>query len=283
MVKEFNECTIQSDKQVNTIIDSKEHVDVRNWLRNDSAEQVDVINDSKKLIVDGSDPKSDPSVATTTTNRISATDTTNGTSTRKLIPLFINPDIQAVVRPITPLITVEVKVAQKSLRLCQTSILQANVKDGARLFWTTDNVIGTKRDCATPRDASFSKTRSRASFGSPTFVATSIYPTRIGNKDIFSPRNSSTARRGRNAEPFNASINGFPAVNEHSTSYVSGISGVETVSTEVADVNLRERMNFASNSVFGETPKFVDLGLLPAHTADKLKSSSTLPDLEGCY
>ena len=31
-------------------------------------------------------------------------------------------------------------------------------------------------------------------------------------------------------------------------------------------------MNFASNSVFGETPNFVDLGLLPAHTADKLKS-----------
>ena len=31
-------------------------------------------------------------------------------------------------------------------------------------------------------------------------------------------------------------------------------------------------MNFASNSVLGETPKFVDLGLLPAHTTDKLKS-----------
>ena len=27
MVKEFNECTIQSEKQVDTIIDSKEHVD----------------------------------------------------------------------------------------------------------------------------------------------------------------------------------------------------------------------------------------------------------------
>ena len=50
MVKEFNECAIQSDEQVDTIIDSKEHVDVRNWLRNDSAEQVDVINDSKKWL-----------------------------------------------------------------------------------------------------------------------------------------------------------------------------------------------------------------------------------------
>ena len=84
MVNDFNEFTIQSDKQVNTIIYSKEHVDARNWLRNDSAKQVDVINDSERLVVDGSDPKSDPSVATHTTNRISATDTTNRISTQKL-------------------------------------------------------------------------------------------------------------------------------------------------------------------------------------------------------
>ena len=31
IIKEFNECTIQLDRQVNTIIDSKEHVDARNW------------------------------------------------------------------------------------------------------------------------------------------------------------------------------------------------------------------------------------------------------------
>ena len=31
-------------------------------------------------------------------------------------------------------------------------------------------------------------------------------------------------------------------------------------------------MNFASNSVFIVTPKFVDLGLSPSHTADKIKS-----------
>ena len=31
-------------------------------------------------------------------------------------------------------------------------------------------------------------------------------------------------------------------------------------------------MNFASNAVFGKNAKFVDLGVLPVHTADKLKS-----------
>ena len=82
MVENFKGFTIQSDEQVDTKIDSKEHIDARNWLINDSAEQVDVTNDSEKLIVDGSDPKSDPSVATHTTNRILATDTTNGISTQ---------------------------------------------------------------------------------------------------------------------------------------------------------------------------------------------------------
>ena len=96
MVENFKECSIQSDEHVDEIINSKEHVDARNWLRNDSAEQVDVIHESEKLVVDGRNSKSDPRVATHTTNGTSATNTTNGLSTRKLYPLFINPAIQAV-------------------------------------------------------------------------------------------------------------------------------------------------------------------------------------------
>ena len=264
MVKEFNECTIQSNKQIDTIIDSEEHVDARTWLRNNSAKHVDAISDSEKLVVDVSDPKSDPSVAT---------HTTKGISTQKL---FINPTIQAVVRPITLLVTVEVEVTQESLSPRQTSLPQANITDAARscarIFRTTGKVIGTERDRAMPRDASSSETRLSASCKIPTFVVTSVYPTRIGNQDIFSPRHPSITIRGRNAEPFNAFINGFSAVNEHYISYFGGISGAETVSAEVSDVNPRENMNFESNSVFGKTPKSVDLGISPAHTADKLKT-----------
>ena len=146
-VENFKGCSIQSDKKVDEKVDSKEQVDARNWLRNDSAEQVFVLKDSENLVADGSDPKSNPSKATHTTKGISATDTTNGISTRKLYPLFIKPAIQAV------------------------------------------------------------ETRSRASFGSPSFVVTSVSPPRIGNQDIFSPINSSTTRRRRNAEPFGASMN----------------------------------------------------------------------------
>ena len=123
-----------------------------------------------------------------------------------------------------------------------------------------------------PRDAPSSKTRSRAICRSPTFVATSVSPMRIWNKDIFSPSNSSTARRGRKAELLDAPINGFLAIKEQFTSYFSGVSGVETVSAEVADVNPCERVNFAINSLFGKTPKFVDLGLSATHTTDKLRS-----------
>ena len=96
MVENFKGCSIQSDKQVDEIVDSKDQVDARNWLRNDSFKQVDVLNNYKKLVVDGSDPKRDPSVATHTTSKISSTDTTNGVSTQKLHPLFIIPAIQAV-------------------------------------------------------------------------------------------------------------------------------------------------------------------------------------------
>ena len=70
MVKELKRCIIQSDEQVYKTIDSGEHVDAMNCLRNDSLRQVDTISDSKKLVVDGSDPKSHPSVATHTTNVI---------------------------------------------------------------------------------------------------------------------------------------------------------------------------------------------------------------------
>ena len=164
------------------------------------------------MVLDGSDP----SVATHTTNRISSTDTTNGISTKRL---FINPTIQAFAQPTTPLGTSKVEVLQESLSLCQTSLPQANVTDAARpcaqIFRTTENVIGTERDRATPRDAYSSETRSRASCRIPTFIATSVSPTRIGNKCILSTSNSSTARRVRNAKPFDVSINGFPAISDH--------------------------------------------------------------------
>ena len=63
----------ESDEQVDEIIDSKEQVDARISLRIDSAEQVNALGGSNKLVDAKSNPKSDPisdpKVATYTTNR----------------------------------------------------------------------------------------------------------------------------------------------------------------------------------------------------------------------
>ena len=168
-------CTIQSDKQVDKIIDSEEHVDARNWLRNDSAEQVDAISDSEKLVVDGSDKKKGPRVATHTTNIISPTQTTNSISTQKLL---INPTIQVFVGTITPLVTAGVVGAQEILSQSQTVLPQVNVTDAARscasIYRTPGKVSGTERKGAMPTDASFSKTNSRLSLQIPSFIVTSV-------------------------------------------------------------------------------------------------------------
>ena len=91
MVENFRGCSIQTDKQVNDISDSKEGVEDRNY----SFEEVDELNESEKFVMDGSNPKSNPNVPTHTINGILSTDTTNRISTRKLYPLFIEPAIKA--------------------------------------------------------------------------------------------------------------------------------------------------------------------------------------------
>ena len=128
MVENLKGCTIQSTINDDKIIDSEEHVDARSWLRNDSAEQIDAISDSEKFVADGSDPKSDPRVGTHTTNRISATHTINRISTQKLL---INPTIQVVVGPITPITTTVMVGARDTLSPRQTVLPSANITDAA--------------------------------------------------------------------------------------------------------------------------------------------------------
>ena len=183
MVEIFKGCTIQSDEQVDKIIDSEEHVDARNWLRNDSSKQVDAISDSEILFLDGSDPKINPRVATHTTNGVSATHTTNGISTQKLL---INSTKQDVVGPITPLVTTGVVGALNILSPLQTVVPQANVTVAARsfalIYRIPGKVGGTERDGATPRGATSSETNHRLSLQNPSFVFTSVYPAHSGTK-----------------------------------------------------------------------------------------------------
>ena len=156
-------------------------------------------------------------------------------------------------------------------------LLQANVTDAAhscvRIYRTTGKVIWTEMDNAMPRDASSSETRSRLSFQMPSFVATSVSPAQFRDQYIVNPSHpDSIVKRDRSAEPFDACINRHPAKNSDSASLFSHAVGLESVFGEVSDVELSERMNFASNPILGETPKFVDLRLSTVSIADKLNS-----------
>ena len=186
--------------------------------------------------MDGSDPR----LATHITKGVLATHSTNGISTQKLL---INPSIQVIVGPITPLVTASVVGTCESLSPCQTVLLQAN-------------------GSATPMDASCSETNSILSLQMPSFVVTSVSQAQFRDQDIVSP----------SPEPFDALINGSLDKNSDSTSFSSHVVGLEAVFGEVADVDTIERTNFLSSPVLGETPKFMDLRVSTINTADKLNS-----------
>ena len=80
-----------------------------------------------QLVVDGSDRKSNPRVATHSTNIISTTHTTNIISAQKLL---INPTIQVVFGPTTPLVTADFVGLQENLSQHQRVLLKAKITGG---------------------------------------------------------------------------------------------------------------------------------------------------------
>ena len=128
------------------------------------------------------------------------------------------------------------------------------------------------RDGSMPHAVNNAETNTRLNSPSPGSNPKYISPARCRTQEVISTSHSSITKRDRNADPLDAPVDVSFSINGYSMSFFSKVIGLETVPGEVADVNLRERMKFASNSVLGETPKFVGLGLLPANTADKLNS-----------
>ena len=287
-IKQFKECNIQStinnfgyydsNEQVNATNDSKEQVDVMNWLRNDSEEQFNVINDSEELVDAKSNPSSDPKVATYTTN---------GKFTQKLLfSWFVPKIIPATIRPVDQIVTEDLPGIREILGSRQMVLPKASVTDssrsGACILRTPRKVSCTSRDRSTPQDVKSSVATARLNPPSPILNSNSISPARTGTQDIISPRRSIITTEARNAEPIDAPITIFSAVNGHLTSFLSKVIGVEIFSRESTNVNARKRMDFASSSVIGESPNFLDLGMLPANTADKLKSVfAPLPEFKG--
>ena len=130
----------------------------------------------------------------------------------------------------------------------------------------------TGRDGSTPRDVNTAVATARLNLQSPNFISNSDSPTRTGTQDIVIPRQSIIPQKGRNGDPLDAPINQFLAVHGHPTPIFIKVIGPKTVPDESADVYVRKRMDFWSNSVVAESPNFMDFRLSPANTTDKLKS-----------
>ena len=162
------------------------------------------------------------------------------------------------------------------LGTCQTvlpkGIFMDATRSGAHIFQTPREVSRTVRDGSNPRDVNTSIATDRLTPPSLIFKSTSNFPTQTGNQDIFSPRWSVIVHEARNAEPLHAPINRFLAIHGHPTLILSRLIGPKTVSIEIANVYAHKRMDLVSNSIFTESPNFMDLGLSPANKTDKLKS-----------
>ena len=79
-------------------------------------------------------------------------------------------------------------------------------------------------------------------------------------------------KEARNAKLLDASINQFPSKNRDPTPGWSKISSIKVVNNKTADVYARSRMNFGSDTVLSKNPNFMNFGLSPVNTADKLGS-----------
>ena len=150
-----------------------------------------------------------------------------------MIGRFVSKIISVVIRPINPLVTANVVGIQDILSLHQTVFPKASITDAAHscahIFRTPGKVSRTGRDDSMPRDVS-SDENSRLSSPISDSNPNSVFPARFGNQEVISPSHPSIAKRGSNANPFNAPIDGSLAVNGQYTSYFKGVIGLEAVS-----------------------------------------------------
>ena len=105
-----------------------------------------------------------------------------------------------------------------------------------------------------------------------TITGTSAPPIHIRCQEIGSPRGSIGPHEVINSHPFKTSINLFSPEHGHPTPIFSKVIGRKIVPDESADVYARKSMDFGSNSILSESPNFMNFGLSPANTPDKLNS-----------
>ena len=121
----------------------------------------------------------------------------------------------------------------------------------------------------------------RNNFGIPLITTTQVLndtgpsasPISIGSQKIEGPRRSIPPQESRNPEPLDASINQFPSENRDPMPGWSKIIGSKLVTDEISDVYARSQMNFGSDTILSENPNFINFGMSPINTTDKLGST----------
>ena len=262
-MKEFKEFTIQST--------------VSNSVHSDSEELVDAVNNSYGLVDAVSDPKSDPLVATHTSDINSATDTTNVNSPHKLLA---NKDIPSVIQGVIPPVHRETEIWFSTrggdLHAVHKVLLEeigTGADPSAARVFKDPPVINCKvARRPIPMDMNTYGVSLRVTTQVQPDTGTSAPPFLISSQEIGSPRGSIVTQKVRNSHPFTTSIHQFSPKHGHPTPIFSKVIGRKIVSNESADVNYFCEMYFRHNSVVSESQNFMDFGLSPANTPDKLKS-----------
>ena len=100
----------------------------------------------------------------------------------------------------------------------------------------------------------------------------STSPISIWIQKIEGPRRPRIPQEDRNINPLDASIIKFPEKHRDPTPGWSKIIGSKVVTHESADVYVCIRMNFGSDTVLSKNTNFMNFGLSPVNTTDKLGS-----------
>ena len=224
-----------------------------------------------------SDPKSDPLVATRTSDRkkrkFADTDTTKANYQQKLL---INRTIPVIILPIDPPIVGGVAESIGTLHACQRIVSKKIGTDaacsGTRVL--LDPTVVNRRDTyrTIPRDRNTSRSLPRLT--SPVRIGggTSVSPDRTESKEISSPCGPISPVKFRNSQPFHTSINGNSSEHRYPMPNFSKLIGRKLSENSSADVYARSQVNFTHDTVLAESPNFMNMGLSSVHRSDELGS-----------
>ena len=238
------------------------------------------INDSAYYDSDENDaegyPKSDPLVATRTSDRKKRKVTDTATTSRNYLQkLLTNWTPPIIILPIDLRLLDGVAAVRGTMHVRHTPTSKVIVTDaapsGARIFCTPGYVSRTGRYGTTSRVGNTSI--SSPKLNSPDLIGSgnTISPTRTGSQDIGRPKGPPGLVEVKNDQIINTSINGNLTKNGYPTTNFSKVIGQELSHNSSTNIYLRCRGNLTRNSVGTESPDFMDLGILAVHASYELR------------